>query len=69
MADMRGARIVVGYNYRNPESSDLISLLFGTGVAIWTNTSAATLATLFRSSRCRAATNASEPQGESSNAL
>ena len=52
MADMRGARIVVGYNYRNPESSDLISLLFGAGVAIWTNTSAVTLASLFRSSRC-----------------
>ena len=51
MADVRGARIVVGYNYRNPESSDLISLLFGAGVAIWTNTSAATLASLFRSSR------------------
>ncbi len=51
MADVRGARIVVGYNYRNPESSDLISLLFGAGVAIWTNTSASTLASLFRSSR------------------
>jgi hypothetical protein len=55
MAGMQGARIVVGYNYRNPESSDLISLLFGAGVAIWTNTSAATLASLFRSSRCSAA--------------
>ena len=52
MAAKPGARMVVGYNYRNPESSDLISLLFGSGVAIWTNTSAAMLATLFRSSRC-----------------
>jgi hypothetical protein len=51
MADLHGARIVVGYNYRNPESSDLISLLFGAGVAIWTNTSAVTLASLFRSSK------------------
>ncbi len=51
MAAKPGARMVVGYNYRNPESSDLISLLFGAGVAIWTNTSAAMLATLFRSSR------------------
>jgi hypothetical protein len=52
MANLHGSRIVVGYNYRNPESSDLISLLFGAGVAIWTNTTAATLASLFRSSRC-----------------
>jgi hypothetical protein len=51
MANLHGSRIVVGYNYRNPESSDLISLLFGAGVAIWTNTTAATLASLFRSSR------------------
>jgi hypothetical protein len=52
MAELPGTRIVVGYNYRNPESSDVISLLFGAGVAVWTNTSAPVLASLFRSSRC-----------------